>query len=115
MAAKVQPPTGTVRTDDWPVQATDAIVKVVGTVEGKVTGPIQTLARALVFGLFVTILGIAAVTMLIAVVGRVADNYLPDSLFGEEHMWAVHMLFGLLFVIVGLFLWGKRKPQPEPA
>ena len=115
MAAKVQPPTGSVRTDDWPTQATDAIVKVVGTAHDKVTGPVQTLARAIVFGLFASILGIGAITMLAILIGRLADNYLPDSVFGEQHMWAAHLILGLLFTAVGLILWAKRKPQPEPA
>ena len=115
MAAEVQPPTGTVRTDDWPVQATDAIVKVVGTAHDKVTGPIQTVARAIVFGLFATILGIGALTMLTILIGRLANNYLPDSVFGEQHMWAAHLILGLLFSLVGLILWAKRTPRPDPA
>jgi hypothetical protein len=115
MAAKVQPPTGSVRTDDWPVQATDAIVKVVGTAHDKVTGPVQTVARAIVFGLLATILGTGATAMVAIVIGRLADNYLPDSVFGEQHMWAAHLILGLLFSLFGLILWAKRKPRPDAA
>src|SRR5256885_15881374 len=52
-----------VRTDDWPAQATESIVKVVGTASDKVTGPITTAARAIVYGLFAGILGVAALVL----------------------------------------------------
>src|SRR4051812_32920853 len=112
MATTVEPPAGSVRTDDWPAQATDAIVTVVGVAHDKVTGPIHTIARAIVFGLFAAILGIGAITMISILIGRLADNYLPDAVFGEQHMWAAHLLLGLLFSSAGLLLWVKRKPQP---
>jgi hypothetical protein len=115
MATRIEPPTGAVRTDDWPAQATDAIVTVVGVAHDKVTGPIHTIARAIVFGLFALILGIATITLLSILVGRVLNNWLPDAIFGEDHMWAVHGLLGLLFVLVGGFAWTKRKPQPAAA
>jgi hypothetical protein len=111
MAASVEPPTGSVRTDDWPAQATDAIVKVVGTAHDKVTGPVQTLARAIVFGIFAALLGAGAMTMLGILIGRLADNFLPDAVFGEEHMWAAHLVIGLGFSLIGLVLWAKRKPR----
>ena len=48
---------------DWTVQATDAIVTAVGKVERKVTGPFTTAARAVVFGLFIFILGLTIIQM----------------------------------------------------
>ncbi|MEA2274787.1 MAG: hypothetical protein QOI98_3495, partial [Solirubrobacteraceae bacterium] len=102
-----------VRTEDWPAQATDTIVKVVGTASDKVTGPVTTAARAIVFGLFAGILGTAAVVLVSILVVRVLNNYLPDSVFGEEHVWAAHLLIGLVFSGLALVLWSKRKPQPS--
>ena len=99
-----------VRTDDWPVQATDTIVKVVGTASDKVTGPVTTAARAIVFGLFAAILGTAAVVLVSILLVRLLNNYLPDSVFGEEHVWAAHLLIGLVFSGFALWLWSKRKP-----
>ncbi|MEY2453531.1 MAG: hypothetical protein QOD92_3105 [Acidimicrobiaceae bacterium] len=100
-----------VRTDDWPAQATDTIVKVVGTASDKVTGPVTTAARAIVFGLFATILGAAAVVLVSILLVRLLNNYLPDSVFGEEHVWAAHLLIGLVFSGAALWLWAKRKPR----
>ena len=102
-----------VRTDDWPAQATDTIVKVVGTASDKVTGPVTTAARAIVYGLFAAILGTVAVVLVSILIVRLANNYLPDSVFGEEHVWAAHLLIGLLFSGFALLLWAKRKPQTD--
>lgn len=115
MADHVDLTTTRVRTDDWPVQATDTIVKVVGTASDKVTGPVTTAARALVFGLFAAILGMAVITLLSILAVRVANNYLPDSVFGEEHVWAAHLLIGLVFSILALILWRKTKPRADEA
>ena len=115
MADQIDLSTTRVRTDDWPTQATDTIVKVVGTASDKVTGPVTTAARALVFGLFAAILGTAAITLLSILAVRIANNYLPDAWFGEEHVWAAHLLIGLVFSILALILWRKTKPQPEEA
>jgi uncharacterized BrkB/YihY/UPF0761 family membrane protein len=115
MGNGVDVPVRSVRTEDWPAQATDTIVKVVGTASDKVTGPITTVARAIVFGLFAALLGTAALVLVAILAARVLDNYLPDSLFGEQHMWAAHLVLGLVFSLAGLFLWTKRKPRPAAA
>jgi len=119
MAERIDPtaPKGAVRTDDWPVQATDAIVKVVGTAHDKVTGPLTTVARALAYGLLATVLGVTALVVGTVLLGRLLDAYLPDAVFGEQHMWAAHLLLGLLFTGIGLVLFRKarRTPEPDPA
>ena len=113
MAEPVDLSSTRVRTDDWPTQATDTIVKVVGTASDKVTGPVTTAARALVFGLFAAILGTAALVLVSILAIRVLNNYLPDSVFGEEHVWVAHLLVGALFSLLALLLWAKRKPREE--
>ena len=113
MADPVELSTTRVRTDDWPAQATDTIVKVVGTASDKVTGPVTTAARAIVFGLFAGILGTAALVLFLILLVRLLNNYLPDSVFGEEHVWAAHLLLGLAFSGIALVLWAKRKPQTD--
>jgi hypothetical protein len=102
-----------VRTDDWPAQATDTIVKVVGTASNKVTGPVTTAARAIVFGLFAGILGITALVLFVILLVRVVNNYLPDSVFGENHVWVAHLFVGMAFCLLALWCWIKRKPQTD--
>ena len=115
VADQVDLSTTRVRTEDWPAQATDTIVRVVGTASNKVTGPVTTAARALVFGLFAAILGTAVITLVSILAVRLANNYLPDSVFGEEHVWAAHVLIGLVFSILALLLWRKTKPRADEA
>src|SRR4051794_15800491 len=112
----VPPPEPTrVRTEDWPAQATDTIVKAVGTASNKVTGPVTTIARGIVFGLFAVILGVAAIVLLTIMLVRIVNNYLPDSVFGDHHVWAAHMVVGAVFLTASLAVWSARKPRPAEA
>jgi hypothetical protein len=96
-------------TPDWPVEAADAIERAVGAVRDKTTGPALTVARGIVYGALAIIVGLAAaVTAAIAAV-RVVDVYLPESVFGETHVWAAHLIVGAVFVLLSwFFLWRKR-------
>ncbi len=104
-----------VRTEDWPAQATDAIVRTVEAVRDRTTGPALTIARAIVYGLLAAIVGVAAVILLTVFGVRLLDAYLPDSVFGESHVWAAYLLLGGLCTAVGavLMVLARRRPQPE--
>ena len=97
---------------DWPAQAADTIERVVGSVRDKTTGPAITIARGIVYGTFALVVGtVVAVLVAIAAV-RALDNYLPDSVFGEEHTWAAHLLVGLVFTGLGMGMWSRRSAPP---
>jgi hypothetical protein len=98
---------------DWPAQAADTIERVVGTVRDKTTGPALTVARGVVYGTFATLVGIATLVVLIIALIRLIDSYLPDAVFGEEHVWAAYLILGLLFVIAGGVLWARRHGGRE--
>jgi hypothetical protein len=98
---------------DWSAQAADTIESVVGSVRDKTTGPALTVARAVVYGTFAALVGAAALVMLIVAAVRVIDSYLPDSVFGEDHMWATYLLLGLVFVLVGGVMWMRRHGGGE--
>jgi hypothetical protein len=93
--------------DDWAVQAADTVERVVDSIRGKTTGPITTVARALVFGLLAAILGITALVLLIVGMVRAIDVYLP------EDVWAAYALTGGIFFLVGLFLWTRRRRKGD--
>jgi hypothetical protein len=99
-------------TADWPVQAADTIERVVGSVRDKTTGPALTVARGVVYGLLGAILGLAALTLLTVGLLRLVDAYLPASIFGRHHMWAAHLVVGLVFCIAGMLLWSRRSRRP---
>lgn len=87
--------------DQWPSQATDAIVTVVGKVRDRTTGPALTAARAIVYGLFAAILGVVAAVLAVTLVIRLANNYIPGGI------WIVYLGLGAIFAIGGLVLWSK--------
>ena len=94
---------------DWAAQAADTIERAVGSVRERTTGPALTAARAVVYGTFATIVGLAALVLGTIAVFRLIDNYLPDAVFGDEHTWATYLIIGLVFVVGGAVLWARRR------
>jgi hypothetical protein len=93
---------------DWPAQAADKVVELVDTVAAKTTGPAITAARAVVFGLLATILGIAALTLFSIGLVRLIDVYVPGG------VWIAETIVGGAFVLCGWYLWIKRiRPAGE--
>src|SRR5688572_33418560 len=81
---------------DWPAQAADTIERVVEQVRDKTTGPALTAARAVVYGAFGGIIAIAClVVLIIGAVRFVNTVLLPDSVFGEHHIWVAYLIVGL--------------------
>jgi hypothetical protein len=99
---------------DWAAQAADTIERAVGNVRDRTTGPALTVARAVVYGTFAALVGLAALVLGTIAAVRIIDNYLPDSVFGDEHTWAAYLIIGLVFVLAGAVLWVRRRgPGPE--
>ena len=55
---------------------------------------------------------VVAVLLIVAAV-RLIDVYLPDSVFGEDHMWAAYLILGLVFMVGAAVLWPRRRPREE--
>ena len=72
--------------DQWPTQATEAIVSAVGKVRDRTTAPAIVAARALVI--------------------RIANNYIPGGI------WIIYLALGAIFTIGGLVLWSKAFATP---
>jgi hypothetical protein len=98
---------------DWPAQAADTIERVVGSVRDKTTGPALTVSRAVVYSTFAALVGTACLVVFIIAGIRLLDSYLPDAVFGEEHIWAAYLILGTIFVVVGAVLWGRRHNGRE--
>jgi hypothetical protein len=103
-----------VRTDDWPAQAADGIVKVVGTVRDATTTKALTAAKAAVYGIPVAVAGVTVALVVVVLFVRILDAYLPDAWFGETHTWAAHLLIGAVLSLVGIVLLRAAR-RPEPA
>jgi hypothetical protein len=95
--------------DDWPAKVADQVVNLVDQVRDKTTGPAIKAARAMVFGFLATMLGTAALVLLVVGLVRFVDVYAPGG------VWVAHGIVGLLFVGCGLLLWAKRNGPADAA
>jgi len=89
--------------DDWAAQTAGTIERVVGSVRGKTTEPLERFARILVYGLVAAILGVTALVLLAIVVVRALDIAIPGP------VWSAHVVAGGIFTVGGLLLWRKRS------
>ena len=89
---------------DWTVQVADTIESVVGAVRDKTAVPLETVARALVYGILVGVMGITALALLTIGLVRLLVQIpgLP--------VWGADAALGGLFTLAGLFFWRKRRP-----
>ncbi len=103
--------------DDWPKQATDAVVKVVDAVRDKTTGPAVNAAHALKYGIVLLflafVLGVVGlvITMRLceSIIRTIAERFDSTNSLFLEPMWLVYLLFGVPFCVIGLVLWRKAN------
>ncbi len=99
---------------DWSAQQADRIVDLVDTVKGYTTDKAIIALRAIVFGLVIAVLAIAAILMLVTVLVRMADAYLPIGGGVGDAAWAAHLFIGSLLSILGLGSWMSRRNSTRP-
>jgi hypothetical protein len=92
---------------DWPTQATNTVVDLVGTVRDKTIGPVTTVARGIIFGLFAAVVGLIVFVLAIIAAIRLLDEALPSG------VWLPYLILGVLFVTAGALVFRKRNvPTP---
>jgi hypothetical protein len=95
---------------DWPADVAARVESVVGTVRDKTTVPATFIARAVVYGLILGVLGAALGVLFVIVVVRVLDVYLPFHPIGRR-VWVVDAGASAIFLGSGMFLWRRRRPK----
>jgi hypothetical protein len=98
--------TGGTAADRWPVEAADFVVRTVGTVRDKTTGPVIFGARALVFGLFAACMGVIAALLSAIALVRVLTVYVPGN-----RVWVSDLIIGGVFTLAGLGLWTQTRAR----
>jgi hypothetical protein len=93
---------------DWAAQTADTIERVIGSVRGKTSEPVERIARVVVYGLVAAFLGIAALVLLAIIIVRVLDIAIPGQ------VWPAHLITGGIFTVAGLLLWRKRRVKALP-
>lgn len=97
---------------DWPAQAADKIVGIVGQVRDATTGKAITAARGAVYGLLAALLGSMVGIFAVIVSIRLIEEA-TEGLLGEKKVWIAYAILGLVFVIAGALLWRKRRPPED--
>ncbi|UDY34355.1 phage holin family protein [Dermatobacter hominis] len=89
---------------DWTDQVTDLIVDSVDKVRSHTTGPILEISKGMVYAVVALILALPIVVLFLVGLVRVFTIFLPA--------WATYLIFGIIFVLVGVVLWSKRGRVP---
>ena len=112
MVAPGQPATTSEPSADWTVQVADTIDSVVATVRDKTSVPLETIARGLVYGIIVAVMGVTALVLVVvaAVRGLVI---LVDEVLSFGDVWLPYLVVGATFTLGGMFLWSKRRPTGQ--
>jgi hypothetical protein len=89
---------------DWTDQIADLIVDSVDKVRSRTTGPILQVAKGAVYAVVAVVLVIPILAL--GTVGgvRLLDWAIPGD------VWIVYAILGMLFLLVGVVLWSRRKP-----
>jgi membrane associated rhomboid family serine protease len=100
-------PAGTTSAD-WTVQVADTIESVVGSVRDKTAVPLETVARALVYGILIAVVGVTALVLGVILLIRVLT-------YTRLEVYAIYGILGAIFTLLGMFLWRKRRPAGDPS
>ena len=89
---------------DWTDQVTELIVDTVDKVRSHTTGPILQFSKGMVYAIVAFVVALPIVVLFLIGFVRVFTIFLPA--------WATYLLFGIIFVLVGVVLWSKRGRLP---
>ena len=95
---------GQILSGNWPAQAADAVIKTVDVVRDKTTGPIQTAARGLVYGIMAVVIGTMVLVLVIVAMIRFLDAIQP---FGN--IWFPYLELGIAFSVGGYLVFRRRR------
>lgn len=95
---------------DWPDQIADSIESAVGAVREKTTVPVMLVVRGLVYGVVVGALGVVSLLLVVIVLIRLADVYLPYHPLSRR-VWTVDAAASAIFLVAGALAWSRRRPQ----
>lgn len=92
----------------WPGQAADLIVDNIAKVRDKTTRPALVVSRGLVYGLLAGVVGAIAFILLLIMVIRAYDNWVPGN------VWPLYAGLAVVFVAAGIICLGRAN-RPSPA
>jgi hypothetical protein len=97
---------------DWTVEVTERLESTVASIRDKTTVPITKVARAVVFGLVAAVVAVVALLLLVDILVRIIDVYLPFAPYGRR-VWIGYAGLSAIFLLAGAFCWSRRTGKPE--
>lgn len=104
---------GAAKKRDWATEAADTIERTIDSVRDKAIVPLMTVARAIVFGTLVAILGVVAAVVFAVLLVRFLNIYLHNIGWMPDGIWVAYLLSGAIFVVGGAFAWSKRTASAD--
>ncbi|MEW6153593.1 MAG: hypothetical protein AB1673_06340 [Actinomycetota bacterium] len=94
---------------DWAAETVGRLEELIDKVRTQTTDRVVMVARAVVYGLLVAVLGLMAGILLLIASVRALDALIP------QEVWLTYLIVGAIFTAAGLFVWSKRQPRTEGA
>jgi hypothetical protein len=101
------------RQEDWVTDVSETIERSIDQLRDKAVVPLTTAARAVVYGLVIAIVGIAAIVLFAIGFVRFLYIYLGNIPGAPDGVWLADLVAGAIFVIIGLFFWSKSKAHVQ--
>lgn len=92
---------------DWTVEALDRIDALIEKVRSNSTDRLVRIARMVVFGLLIAIMGVVVVVLATIALVRALDELIPGR------VWLVYLLLGAILTAGAGFLWSQKTPKPQ--
>jgi hypothetical protein len=95
---------------DWPAKASATVVRYVGVVRDKTTGPALVASRNLVYIVPIGLISLVLAVLVLVVAVRtlvVVTAYVPGVELGEP--WLAYFILGAIFLLAGALLWRKKE------
>lgn len=95
---------------DWTYEVADRIESTVTTIRDKTTERALLVARIVVYGVVVAVLGIVLLLLFVTTTIRILIVYVPIHPIGRR-IWVVDAIAAAIFLGSGAFLWRMRRPK----
>ncbi len=93
--------------DDWTVEALDRIDALIEKVRSNSTDRVARIARIVVFGLLIAIMGVTTLVLVTIALVRGLNEAIPGQ------VWVVYLSLGAILAAAGVFLWSQKSPKPQ--